>query len=77
MTAIDVGQGETEVDEIHHIDRGWECIEAKLVQGGHVTAIDVGQGETEVDEIHHIDRGWECIEAKLAQGGARVRRVPT
>ena len=34
MTAIDVGQGETEVDEIHHIDRGWECIEEKLAQGG-------------------------------------------
>ena len=34
MTAIDVGQGETEVDKIHHIDRGCECIEEKLAQGG-------------------------------------------
>ena len=33
MTAIDVGQGEMVVDGIHHIDRGWEWIEEKLVQG--------------------------------------------
>ena len=34
MTAIDVGRGEAEVDEIRHIDRGWACIEEKLAQGG-------------------------------------------
>ena len=34
MTAIDVGQGGTVVDEIHHVDRGYECIEEKLAQGG-------------------------------------------
>ena len=33
MTAIDVGQGKTVVDEIRHIDRGWACIEEKLAQG--------------------------------------------
>ena len=33
MTAIDVGQGLTEVDENRHIDRGWACIEEKLAQG--------------------------------------------
>ena len=34
MTAIDVVQGGTVVDEIHHIDRGWACIEEKFAQGG-------------------------------------------
>ena len=34
MTAIDVAQGETVVDAIHHIDRGRACIEDEPAQGG-------------------------------------------
>ena len=34
MTAIDVVQGGTVVDEIRHVDRGWPCIEGKVAQGG-------------------------------------------
>ena len=29
-----VAQGETQVDRIYHIDRGYECIEEKLAQLG-------------------------------------------
>ena len=32
MTAIDVAEGETMVDEIPHIDRGYERTEEKLAQ---------------------------------------------
>ena len=34
MTAIDVWQGGAVVEEIHHIDRGWACIEDEPAQGG-------------------------------------------
>lgn len=34
MTAIDVAEGKTMFDQIHHIDRGCERIEEKLAQRG-------------------------------------------
>ena len=34
MTAIDVGEEETMVDEIHHVDRGYGSIEEKPAQPG-------------------------------------------
>ena len=34
MSAIDVWQGGAVVDELHHIDRGWACIEDEPAQGG-------------------------------------------
>ena len=34
MIAIDVVEGDSPVDEIHHIDRGYERIEEALAQGG-------------------------------------------
>ena len=34
MSAIDVRQGATAVDEIHRIDRGSACIEEKRARGG-------------------------------------------
>ena len=34
MTAIDVSEGATMVDEIHHIDRGCERIEDEPARGG-------------------------------------------
>ena len=34
MTAIDAAQGETVVDELHRIDRGYERIEKKIAQRG-------------------------------------------
>ena len=40
-----VAKGETIVDRIYHIDRGYECIEEKLSQlGGKIRRVSVSDG---------------------------------
>ena len=47
-----IAQGETVVDRIYHLDRGYECIKEKLSQlgqksGGHIRIVGAGKPLTE------------------------------
>jgi UDP-N-acetylglucosamine 1-carboxyvinyltransferase len=58
-----VAEGETEVDRIYHIDRGYECIEEKLAQlGARIRRVPTAQRERGTQRPRHLASGPEAVE---------------